>query len=197
LKNKLAGLSEFIDADNQEFLIHVLTNQDAQERWCVYTHSSSANRCQEEIASALRLAIEALNERYGTDHTDWTWKRAHISTAHHPLFGRLPFFSKLFDIDTARDGGSDTVNISGHRFDDQALIYKEEVAPTFRAIYDLANQNSVIFSLNSGQSGHFLSPYYKNLSTDWINGRYFTVYTDRNAISQNAMARLTISPSMK
>lgn len=199
LKNKLADLYELIDSGNSEFLIHVLTQPEAQERWCTHANSEATplSSCEKEIKAALRFATAALNERYGANRDRWTWRKSHISTAQHPLFGQLPVLNTLFNVITARDGGRDTVNVSGYIFDEKENIYKEEVAPIFRAIYDLANPNYAIFSLSSGQSGHFLSPYYKNLSTDWVIGNYFRIYTHYDTINKSAIARLTINPAEK
>ncbi|MCW5618525.1 MAG: penicillin acylase family protein [Nitrosomonas sp.] len=192
--DKLKGHHELIGDDSPEFLIRVLSNHDAQLRWCKNAAANAADPCMPSMQAAIQIAIAKLSDRYGSDPDTWSWGEAHIATARHPLFGKLPVLGRLTNLISPRSGGRDTVNFSGHFYDEDNLTYIEEVAPNLRAIYDLADQENSIFSLSSGQSGHFFSPYYKNLTNGWIAGHYFPIRTDHGTVTRSAIGRLVINP---
>lgn len=192
-QDKFDKLSELIGDDNPEFLIRVLSSHDAQSRWCGSTTATASDLCKPFIEKALEIAIAALRERHGDNPDTWSWGAAHIAAARHPLLGKLPVLGQLANLTSPRDGGRDTVNFSGYFYDADDGIYIEEVAPNLRAIYDLANPENSVFSLNSGQSGHFLSPYYKNLTAGWHAGHYFPIRTDYDAVKRNAIGRLVMN----
>src|SRR5690606_27508361 len=127
----------------------------------------------------------------------WSWGHAHIATAHHPLLGKLPVLERLTSLLSPRPGGWDTVNVSGYVYDEENLVYREKVVPGLRAIYDLANPENSIFSMGGGQSGHFMSPYYNNLTAGWAAGHYFPIHTSHDRISSNAAGRLILNPSIE
>jgi penicillin amidase len=191
-QDKFSRLSELIGDDNPEFLIRVLSSHDAQSRWCGQT-TTTADPCTALIEAALRTAITQLHDRHGDNPDAWSWGAAHIATVRHALLGKLPILGQLTNLTSLRDGGRDTVNFSGYFYNADDGIYIEEVAPNLRAIYDLADPESSVFSLNSGQSGHFLSPYYKNLTAGWNAGHYFPIRTDYDAVKRNAIGWLIMN----
>ncbi len=197
-KDKFRELYDLIGDAHPESLIHVLNDPDAQTRWCADKAITPApDPCNCLIESALRTAVARLSERYGTDPATWSWGHAHIATAHHPLLGKLPVLERLTSLISPRPGGWDTVNVSGYVYDEEDLVYKEKVVPGLRAIYDLANPENSIFSMGGGQSGHFMSPYYNNLTAGWAAGHYFPIHTSHDRIVSNAAGRLILNPSIK
>ena len=50
------------------------------------------------------------------------------------------------------------------------LFSSTSFTSVFRAIYDLSDLDSSLFMTLGGSSGHFKSPYYNNLTDDWIAG---------------------------
>ncbi len=191
--DKLRGHDDLIGDDSPEFLIRVLSSHAARLRWCKNT-TTTADPCMPLIEAALHITIATLSGRYGADPDTWSWGEAHIATARHPLLGRFPVLGRFTNLISPRSGGRDTVNFSGHFYDDEDRIYIEEVAPNLRAIYDLANPENSVFSLSSGPSGHFLSPYYRNLTAGWITGHYFPIRTDHDMITRSAIGRLVMNP---
>lgn len=193
-QDKFSKLGELIGDDNPEFLIHVLSSHDAQPRWCGNTTATAVDLCTSFVETALQIAIAKLRKRHGDNPDAWSWGAAHIAAARHPLLGKLPVLGQLTNFASPRDGGWDTVNFSGYFYDAEDHVYIEEIAPNLRAIYDLTDPESSVFSLNSGQSGHFLSPYYKNLTAGWNTGHYFPIRTDYDAVKRNAIGRLVMNP---
>lgn len=195
-QDKFPELTELIGEDDPEFLVRVLGSHDAQSRWCEQNSETVVNSCAQTIAAALQAAVAQLSERHGADPNTWRWGEAHVATARHPLFGKFPIIGQLANLVSPRDGGWDTVNFSGYFYDVENHIYTEEVAPNLRAVYDLEDIENAAFSLSSGQSGHFLSPYYKNLTNDWIAGQYISIRTDYDAIKRTAIGHLVMTPPM-
>lgn len=199
-QDKFNQLTELIGDDNPEFLIRVLSNHDAQSRWCGQTMAAAAadlsDPCTPLIETALQITMTRLRDRYGANPDAWNWGEAHVAAARHPLLGKFLVLEQLANLVSPRDGGRDTVNFSGYFYDAEERVYVEEVAPNLRAIYDLADPESSVFSLSSGQSGHFLSPYYKNLTAGWIAGHYFPIRTDYDAVKRTAIGHLAMTPLM-
>lgn len=194
-QDKFHELAELIGDDNPEFLIRVLSSHEAQSRWCEKTTVSAASPCTPYLEAALKAAIEKLSDLYGADPAAWYWGKSHIAAAHHPLLGKIPLLGQLTNLASPRGGGLDTVNFSGYFYEPENHLYAEEVAPNLRAIYDLENPQDSAFSLSSGQSGHFLSPYYKNLTNGWVAGHYFPIRTDYDVVKRHAIGRLVMTPS--
>ena len=55
-----------------------------------------------------------------------------------------------------------------------------------RYIYDFSNENYFEYVLPNGQSGHFLSDYYSNMTDKWLNGSYSKVYFNKETIKKNS-----------
>ena len=196
-QEKFSDLAELIGDDNPEFLVRVLSSHAAQSRWCESITDGDASPCTRYLETAFKAAIEQLSDRYGANPDAWYWGKSHIAAAHHPLLGKLPILRQIANLTNPRDGGLDTVNFSGYFFDAEEHLYTEEVAPNLRAIYDLENPEDSVFSLSSGQSGHFLSRYYNNLTNGWIAGDYFPIRTNYDVVKRHAIGRLVMTPSDK
>ncbi|MDF1718413.1 MAG: penicillin acylase family protein, partial [Antarcticimicrobium sp.] len=48
----------------------------------------------------------------------------------------------------------------------------------FRGVYDLADPDSSVFIISTGQSGHFLSRHYDDLAQLWRRGEYIPMSLD-------------------
>ena len=61
-------------------------------------------------------------------------------------------------------------------------------------MFDLSDLDASLFMMSGGQSGHFRSPLYHDLTPAWIRGERFTIPMDREQIDVAAELRLTLSP---
>src|SRR3546814_11284759 len=75
--------------------------------------------------------------------------------------------------------------------DDQAP-YANRHAPSLRAIYDLADLNRSQFIDSTGQSGHPLSPYYRDFAMPWATVQYISISAKPAEYEAGAIGRLRL-----
>ncbi len=68
-------------------------------------------------------------------------------------------------------------------------------AASLRAIYDLADPDASRFIHSTGQSGHALSPHYRDMAQAWARVEYLPMITSPQAIEKAAYANLRIEPA--
>ena len=76
--------------------------------------------------------------------------------------------------------------------------FSSDFGPGYRAVYDLADLNRSRFMLAPGQSGHILSPHYRDLAPLWARGEGIEIAGDWPADKPpEGMTVLTLSPAPK
>ena len=63
----------------------------------------------------------------------------------------------------------------------------------YKGIYDLADPDSSLYIISTGQSGHFLSKYYDDLSKKWKDGKYISMSLDPIAAKAGSIGITTIN----
>lgn len=163
--------------------------------WCNQLSSSVQESCQETVTSAFRTAIQELERRYGTDWQQWQWGRAHTALSAHRPFSRLPLLAPFFDIREPVSGDTYTVNATRYALDNEQTPFISTHGPSPRLIYDLATADVAWAMLPGGQSGNPLSPYYRNWSQLWAQGRYVPLSLSRQIAERNQLGTLKLQPS--
>jgi penicillin amidase len=178
----LAALNEAVFADElgaafpsfariqADLLLEVLVERP---EWCDDIATEDRETCGERIALALTMALDDLEERYGSDIHEWRWGDAHATRFPHPILRHVPLAERFFGFAVEAGGGSYTVNRGGvplsgpseHRFTNVH-------GPGFRAVYDLADLDQSHFMIATGQSGNPLSQHYGSLVPRWRDGDY-------------------------
>jgi len=178
-----------------EFLVHVLQNHEGQARWCDDRRTGELESCKQQSKRALAAAFAQLERRFGKDPQTWRWGRAHLSRAAHPVLGGLPVVSALFDLRVARGGDSSTVDVGSYWLEEDETAFENHWGPGFRAIYDLKDPERSVGILNSGQSGHPLSPHYRDMLLPWSRGEHVPLITDRARIEPRALGTWVLEPA--
>ena len=87
-----------------------------------------------------------------------------------------------------------------NEFLDFELIYsassKELEIPNASMIIDFSEPDKSMFIISTGQSGHFLSKNYDNLTNLWKQGDYITISTNIPIILGGSKGKVIISPSL-
>jgi penicillin amidase len=126
------------------------------------------------MGEAFDAAAVRLTETYGEDPAAWTWGSAHQAVFAHPLMSALPLLGDLYTTRVDHGGDATTVNVGHFYFGgDFSTVH----AGSLRAIYDLSNLDASLYSQAPGQSGHPLSPHYRDLAGPWSAGVYLTIDT--------------------
>jgi len=134
---------------------------------------------------SLDKAVNQLTDQFGPDLSTWQYGRVHVAEIEHPL-------SKLTseNLDAGplpRGGASNTLN--ANRGNDRQLS-----GGTFRIIVDTADWDRTMATNSPGQSGNPASPHYRDLFTDWNEGRYFPLYFSREKIESVVEEQLLLLP---
>jgi penicillin amidase len=194
--DELGALFEEAWAERIGFLRNVLADRDGTSRWCDDVDTPRPEGCGECVLAAFRTALDDLDTRYGHDVSAWSWGEAHRARARHFPMTRVPLLRDLFDVVAPSDGGTHTVNVGAYAIDDLDAPFESRHAAGFRAIYDLGNPSASRFAISTGQSGHVLSPHYRDLVEPWQRGELASMSTDRTAIEAAAADVLVLEPSL-
>lgn len=107
---------------------------------------------------------------------------------------RVPVLSRWFDLTLPSSGGSQTVNVGSYSVDDSDAPFVSRHAAAFRAIYDFADLEHSVFLTNTGQSGHVLSPHYRDWARRFAAGGLAPMITKRAAVEQVHWGRCVLRP---
>ena len=179
------------DEINVHALTRVLSEGGARD-WCDDRETAATEPCEAIARDAWGDAVADLRDRYG-EPDGWTWGDAHPVRGRHQPFGRIPLLRALFNVERPAPGGSHTLNRGKTSFLDSDP-YASTHGAGYKAVYDLANPERSLFVQNSGQSGHVLSPHYRDQVEAWAEGRYLPMLTDPAAYRAHARGTWTLTP---
>lgn len=175
-------------------LLRALTDP-SRAAWCDDVGTTEIETCRQMVDRSLEEAVQALRARYGDDLAAWRWGEAHVAVSEHKPFSRQALLAKLFEIRTPSGGDTNTINVGRNNPWDPKEPFANRWAASLRAIYDLADLENSRFIHSTGQSGHVLSPHYRDMSERWARVEYLPMTTDREAIERAAYATLTLTPA--
>jgi penicillin amidase len=173
-----------------EVLLELLENPDSVE---------ARDRA---LLDGLRAAVEALEQRFGSDRSTWRWGDLHrqhfrhtIAPAAAPAGGasapgaRETAVSSLLDLPSVpRSGDGDTpMATPGPGFD-------QTNGASYCQIIDLADWDRSVAKNTPGQSGQPMSPHYGDLVEPWSKGEYFPLAYSRQAVESVTEQRLLLVP---
>jgi penicillin amidase len=172
---------------------NILANRDGQSRWCTNLATGVATTCAELIAEALDLAIDDLKGRYGTDLARWRWGDAHATRAPHRPFSNIAVLRRLFEVSVPTPGDAYTVNVGRNDIASDTDPFGNRHGVSLRAIYDLADLNRSQFIHSTGQSGHILSPHYRDFAAPWAAVEYIPMSMRQADFEAGALGRLRLT----
>jgi penicillin amidase len=177
-------------------LLPVMTDE-SQGKWCDDVRTPAVETCAQMLDRALEDTVDDLTRRYGEDMSAWKWGDAHVSVSEHRPFSRQALLAKVFEVRVPTGGGTHTVNVGRSNPWDPKEPFASHHGPSLRAIYDLGDASKSRFIHSTGQSGHVLSPNYRDLAERWARVEYLPMVMDRAAIEKDAYATLTLKPGAR
>ncbi|MFN0116154.1 MAG: penicillin acylase family protein [Paracoccaceae bacterium] len=171
IRDELGPLAASFTHVEPLFLERVYRDVNGASRWCDVLQSGPKESCTDIAREALDDALVDLTERYGPAVESWRWGDAHEARQDHPVLGATPILKWFVNIRQSTSGGDDTLMrglTSGEEPDPFANVH----GAGYRGVYDFADPDSSVFIIATGQSGHFLSRHYDDLSELWRRGEY-------------------------
>ena len=146
----------------------------------------------EIIRKSLSDALSELENKFGKNIALWQWGKIHHLKLKHPFNGFYKIIDKLVDIGPFEIGGDGTTIFNTeYSFTNP---YNCVIGQSMRYLFDFSNPNVFYVVLPAGQSGHIFSKHYKDMTSAWLDGKYFKVHTDSTTIKQNLNNLLVLLP---
>ena len=135
---------------SKPLLIRLLHEHD--DRWFANSVIPNGPRSWDEaLSSAFTAAIEDLQEKFGSDISQWKYGKIHKMTYSHPL-GTIKPLDKIFNRGPYPVGGDiDTVNMGASLPNQPETVV---TVPSYRQIVNLADLKASLSGHAPGQSGH-------------------------------------------
>ncbi len=174
------------------FIERVFRDIDGAAVWCDIARSARKETCEEIARLALDDALLWIDEHFGGDLASLRWGDAHEARHDHEVLGDTPL-RWLVNIRQSTSGGDFTLNRGA------TLGWGEEPftsvhGPGYRGVYDLADPDSSVFVIATGQSGHPLSQHYDDLGELWRRGEYIPMSLDPDLARAAAVGITRLRP---
>ncbi len=114
----------------------------------------------DELLAASLDALLADLERQGLDPATATWGDRNRVRIDHPLSGALPFLGRWLDIPEEELPGDN----------DMPRVQSPQHGASERLAVSPGHEEDGLFEMPGGQSGHFLSPFYRAGHESWAHG---------------------------
>ncbi len=138
--------------------------------WCDDLGTSAVESCEDALRTSLTDTRMALEDEFGPDPQGWKWGEVAIFRLPHLGFAGLPILDGIFSSYTPLPGGPESNFTNSINLLDAPVFSRNVFVSSYNAIYDLSDLDASLFMAGGGSSGHFKSPYYNNLTDDWIAG---------------------------
>jgi penicillin amidase len=180
LKPKLGdNLSGYRWPMSTQFLVNVLDQN--LTRWLPPGDQNFTQTLMASLDEGVRQ-IPALVHSH--DHAAWRWGDTIPLTFHHPLSLGVPFLGRWLDVGPFPQKGTGTT----------VKQTTTRLGPSMRMVADLSDLDQSVQNLTLGESGHFLSPYYRDQFTAWNEGNSFPMLFSDTAVDKGAVHKLVLKP---
>lgn len=172
-------------------LLAMLRGEPQMARYC---GPELQRDCSRHVAESFRDTIATLRARYGAELSGWRWGAHNRAYFEHPVLTGTPVLSRVVDVQLARGGSAETIDLSGVVYEPESRQYRTTTGPSLRMLCDLAEPERSRFMVAPGQSGNALSARYRDLAGRWQRGEYVPMVTDRAALQREPHQTLILSP---
>lgn len=167
------------------------------------------------LVKSVEEAVKEISAACGTDDQGrWEWGGVHTLTAFHPLGLFWPLTRLLNVGPVPRDGEGETVNNALPESDPLVQMFARGTfggstsldilpdknshaayaGPATRLIADLSDWDNSRMVLDVGQSGHRMSPHYRDHFEKWLAVEHFPLPFSEGRVGELAASRLRLVP---
>lgn len=144
------------------------------------------------LVNAFTDAVDYLRDNYSTDKDNWRWGEVKPLIFYHPIGKELGIFGGFLNDGPYEIGGSHgTVNCAKYPMDGERIVNHGAV---LRFIIDYSDSKNWVFIEPPGNSGNFMSPFYKDQSDKWLNGKYNPILLKKEEVNKHAVGAIVIKP---
>ncbi|MHA3915026.1 penicillin acylase family protein [Halovulum sp. GXIMD14793] len=194
VRDEVGPLTERLGRVRPHFIERVFRDVDGAAIWCDIKQSEAKETCKDLARLSLDAALLDLTERYGSRIENWRWGQAHQALHRHTSLGRVDALSWLVNIRQETAGGSFTL-MRGQTIDKGDNPFLNVHGSGYRAVVDFSDLEGSQVMIATGQSGHFLSRHYDDLSTLWRRGEYIPMALDPEVARGGAVGITKLSPT--
>lgn len=193
IRDDLGPLADEFTHPDPVFLERVFRDIDGAAVWCDIRRSTEVENCTDIARLALDDALVWVNEHHGTALESLRWGDAHQATHDHPVLGSVPVLRYFVNIRQSTSGGDNTL-MRGRTKGTDPRPFLNVHGAGYRGVYDFADPDSSVFIISTGQSGHFLSRHYDDLSRLWRRGEYIPMSLDPDLARAAAVGVTVLEP---
>ena len=144
------------------------------------------------IIKSFEDAVKFLESEIDQNIENWQWGEIHKVTFKHYFHGVSKILDMLLDVGPFEIGGDGTTIFNTeYTF---SLPYMSKLGPSMRFLYDFSKPDTFEFILPTGQSGHFYSKHYDDMTKLWLNGKYIRVNTSIDTVRSRSYDLLELKP---
>ena len=177
IRDELGPLAAEFHHPDPIFIERVFRDIDGASAWCDVVQSAITETCTDLARIALDEALIWIGENHGRALESLRWGDAHIARHDHAVLGDVPVLKWIVNIRQSTSGGDNTLQ-RGQTIGTGPEPFANVHAAGYRGVYDLADPDSSLFVLATGQSGHPLSRHYDDLGELWRRGDYIPMSLD-------------------
>lgn len=193
IRDEIGPIADEITHLYPSFIESVYRNHDGAARWCNIIQSAQEEDCTTIARQALDLAILNLTDRFGPQVTSWRWGDLHEVQQFHPGLGQVSGLGWVLNLTQSVSGGDFTVARS-RLLGRGENPFRAVSGAGYRGVYDLADPDSSVFIISTGQSGHPFSRHYDDLAELWRRGEYIGMSLDPGLARAAAVGIAHLSP---
>ena len=159
------------------FLERVFKNINNASDWCDINQTFKIENCNQLAKDSLNDTLTYLRKKYGNNIENWKWGKYNKAVHFHNPLGTQKFLHWFFNISHNVSGGTHTLNSNKTKYSKDGKVIASH-GSVFKGIYDMGDPNSSLYIISTGQSGHFLSRHYDDLSRLSKEGNYIPMSLD-------------------
>lgn len=168
-------------------------NDKSQENWFDNPNTEIVESKNQTIIRSLIETYDTLTLELGSDLNKWEWGKIHHIKFKHQMGNIAPF--KWFWNTSSKGYSGDLSTVNPGTFTDiHTKPYHANHGASMRHIIDFGNIEKSDLIITTGESGRWLSPYYKNQEKLWYNQKYININTNKGILKNKAIGITILMP---
>jgi len=175
--------NEYIFLANIPYRVILELFEKPRSTWFNNINTAEVENRDDIIRLSFVDALVFLEDKFGENLATWQWGELHQIEFKHFFDGINPIVDNIVNVGPFPIGGDGTtVFNTEYSFTEP---YLNRLGPSMRYIFDFSKPDEFLYVLPTGQSGHIISPNYKNMTKHWLAGNYIKIKTDEESIEKS------------